>query len=242
VTQATRKALWDELRDTGYVFTKHYRDYSEQELADLVAERRRPVQAPQTEQAPDQARIHLEAEIEQLRATPPETQAGKSMNRHEGFTKPIRIDEAGRLWYQDEIRKPDYAKPRERRVLRYIDPGVKTVVRKDQNGSIVESFEVPGDEQREAEAKIMLPSYQIGCYRDPALLGEFFKIHVYNNKEVFDLFDVQAYFGGPRAVPASVKRDYADTVLGYDIQSVIQAIDDIYRQKLKDGEIKKVDA
>ena len=48
--------------------------------------------------------------------------AGQRLNTHTG-DEPLRIDENGLVWYQEEVRKPAYPKPRGRRVLRYNDPG-----------------------------------------------------------------------------------------------------------------------
>jgi hypothetical protein len=243
VTQENRKALWDELKEGGFTFTKHYRDYSEAELHDNVeqlrarnlARARTAAEDPESELT--QAEIHFQADLDALLTTPADTVPGLRTNTH-GDEKPLRIDETGKIWYRDYIPKPGYAKERGKRHITYTDPGVKTVHVRDANDSIVESFEMPGDSKRESRATIALPAYQIGCYRDPAVLGEFFKIHVYGDKQVFDLFDVQRYFGCPRQVPPVVKRDYADTMLGYDIDSVLQAINDEYREKVLRGEIK----
>ena len=138
----------------------------------------------------------------------------------------------------DEVRKPGYPKPRGRIVREYIDSGVKTVEIKDQNGSVVERYEMPGEERTRSQVKITAPSYQVGVYRDPAVLGEFFKIHTYNGAAGFDFFDVEKYWGGPRMVPQTCKRIYVSTTLCYDIDSVIQAINDEYREKVLRGEIK----
>jgi hypothetical protein len=236
MTQQERKGLWDALLAEGWSPTKHYREHSVQELQDqLVAVRAAKAQT-KTETSDDSAAYRIEAEIDALREVQPDTVPGLRLNTH-GEDKPLRIDADGKIWYKDEIGKPATPVERGKRILDYVDPGVKTVHVRDSNGSVVESFEMPGDQKRIAQAKVSLPAYQTGLYRDPALLGEFFRIHVYRGKQVFDLFDVQKYFGGPRAVPATCKRDYTDTVLGYDIESVLQAIQDEYREKLKNGEL-----
>lgn len=236
MTQQERKGLWDALLAEGWSPTKHYREHSVQELQDqLVAVRAAKAQT-KTETSDDSAAYRIEAEIDALREVPADTVPGIRLNTH-GEEKPLRIDADGKIWYKDEIGKPATPTERGKRILDYVDPGVKTVHVRDSNGSIVESFEMPGEQKRIAQAKVSLPAYQTGLYRDPALLGEFFKIHTYRGKQVFDLFDVQRYFGGPRAVPQVCKRDYTDTVLGYDIESVLQAIQDEYREKLKNGEL-----
>jgi hypothetical protein len=142
--------------------------------------------------------------------------------------EPIRTDpETGRIWYQEEVTKPSFAKPRGRRVLRYNDPGVKKVT--TQNGDYVEEFEVAGTESRSAEIRITLPSYQVGIYKDPRFP---FKVVCYNGSEGFDFFEVNNFYGGPERVPWSVKRKYVENVLCYDIRSVIQAIEDEDRERM----------
>ena len=137
----------------------------------------------------------------------------------------LRVDELGRQWFQEEVRKPAYPKPRGRRVLKYVETGTRkeTV----HNGEYVETFEVAGAEPgRPAEVKITMPSYQVGIYRDPRFP---FKIHCYNDKEGFDLYDVQDFYGGSELVPATVKRVYIENDLCYDIRSVVRAISDEHR-------------
>ena len=248
MTQLERKALWDQLKEAGFTFTKHYRDYSVPELINALntlraeqaqqraARARTVADNPEDEVSLSQDDIYFQADLDALREVPADTVPGIRLNTH-GEEKPLRIDADGKIWYKDEIGKPATPTERGKRILDYVDPGVKTVHVRDSNGSIVESFEMPGEQKRIAQAKVSLPAYQTGLYRDPALLGEFFKIHTYRGKQVFDLFDVQRYFGGPRAVPQVCKRDYTDTVLGYDIESVLQAIQDEYREKLKNGEL-----
>lgn len=145
----------------------------------------------------------------------------------------IRVDEQGRKWHQEEVRKPAYPKPRGRRVLKYMDTGVKTET--VQSGEYVETFEVAGDQaQRPAEVKITLPSYQVGIYTDPRFP---FKIHCYDGREGFDLSDVEAYYGGNELVPDSIKRVYVENDLCYDIRSVIRTIQAEHRHLQLTGRI-----
>src|SRR5690606_38416308 len=107
----------------------------------------------------------------------PDTVAGLRTNTH-GPDDPIRVDENGLIWYQDEVRKAAFPKPRGRRVLKYNDPGVKTVT--VRNGEYLETFEMPGEGVgRPSEARITLPSYQVGIYKDPKLP---FKIVTYDGQ------------------------------------------------------------
>lgn len=141
----------------------------------------------------------------------------------------IEIDQYGNKWYQKEVRKPSYPKPRGRRVLRYEDPGVRT----DQVkvGEYTEGFEVAGDPKnaRPAEIKITLPSYQTGIYKAPNLP---FKIHTYQGVRGFDLYDVQNYYGGADLVPSTIKKRYVATDLCYDITSTIRTIENEYRERV----------
>jgi hypothetical protein len=147
--------------------------------------------------------------------------AGQRMNTQaEG--EPLRIDEQGLVWYVEEISKPAFPKPRGRRVLTYLETGVKQVTSERDNAGYVETFEVAGDEQaRTAEVKVTLPSFQVGKYKDPRYP---FLIHVYNNNRGFDLHEVETYYGGAELVPKEVKRMYVENVLCYDMRTVVREI------------------
>ena len=159
------------------------------------------------------------------RSADPNEMPGQRLNT-QPEDEPIRIDEMGRAWYQEEVRKPSYPKPRGRRVLKYMERGVKTET--VQNGEYVETFEVAGvGAAHPAEVKITLPSYQVGIYRDPRFP---FKIHCYGDREGFDLFQVQEFYGGAELVPEVCKRIYVENDLCYDIRSVVRAIQTEHRQ------------
>ena len=146
----------------------------------------------------------------------------------------LRIDELGRQWFQEEVRKPAFPKPRGRRILKYIETGVRKVT--NQAGEYVEEFEIAGnDPGRPAEVKITLPSYQVGIYRDPRFP---FKVHCYDGREGFDFFEVNDFYGGSELVPDIVKRVYVENELCYDIRSVVRAINEEHRQLLLSGRIK----
>lgn len=155
----------------------------------------------------------------------PNEMPGQRLNT-QAEDEPIRVDEEGRLWFQEEVRKPAYPKPRGRRVLKYLDTGVqKQTV---QNGEYIETFEVAGQgPARSSEVKITLPSYQVGIYKDPRFP---FRIHCYGDREGFDFFEVNDYYGGAELVPDMCKRIYIENDLCYDIRSVIRAIQNEYRQ------------
>lgn len=148
--------------------------------------------------------------------------------------EPIRVDSDGLIWYQDEVRKPSMPTPRGRRVVKYNDPGVKSVTVPTGNGQ-TETFEMPGDDKRSMEARVTLPSYQVGIYRDPRM--PMFRIHVYNEVRGFDLFDVIGFYGGSRElVPPEIEQVYVENSLCYDIRTTIRAIQAEYRERDLRGE------
>lgn len=162
----------------------------------------------------------------------PNEHAGVTLNSHAGG-QVLEVDEYGNQWFQKEVAKPAFPKPRGRRVLRYQDPGVT----KEQIkvGEYVEEFEVAGDgsNSRPAEIKVTLPSYQTGIYKPPNMP---FRVHTYQGARGFNLFDVQEFYGGVDLVPAEIKRCYVSTDLCYDISSTIRAIENEYRERvLKSG-------
>lgn len=57
-----------------------------------------------------------------------------------------------------------------------------------------------------------------------------FKTICYNGNEGFDLVDIQNYWGGAELVPEWVKRKYVENVLCYDMRSVIREIESEFRQ------------
>lgn len=209
---------------------KHYRDYTTQELNDLLVEAGVDIEASlavmhEDEPAPAE-------ELPPLRLPDPNEMPSQRLNTKTD-DEVIRVDEQGRQWLQEEVRKPAYPKPRGRRVLKYLETGTK--VETIQSGEYVESFEVAGEEAgRPAEVKITLPSYQVGTYRDPRFP---FKVHCYDGREGFDLADVELFYGGPELIPATVKRVYVENVLCYDIRSVIRTITAEHRQLQLSGRI-----
>lgn len=147
--------------------------------------------------------------------------------------EPIRVDEQGRVWYQEEVLKPAVPRPRGRRVLQYVDRGTRTET--VQVGEYTESFEVAGDGPgRTSEIKITLPSYQVGIYRDPRFP---FKVHTYAGAEGFDLFEVRDYYGGAELVPGEIKMVYVSNSLCYDIRTTVRAIEAEYRRLQLSGKV-----
>lgn len=162
----------------------------------------------------------------------PSEMAGERLNS-QPKDEPIRTDDEGRVWFQEEIRKPAYPKPRGRRVLTYMESGVEE--QSVRSGDYVETFEIAGTgPQRTAEVKITLPSYQVGIYKDPRFP---FRVHVYNGLQGFDLFEVQEFYGGAELVPQEAKRVYVENVLCYDIRTTVRAIETEYRQLQLAGKV-----
>jgi hypothetical protein len=78
------------------------------------------------------------------------------------------------------------------------------------------------------EARITMPSYQVGIYIDPRF--KHFKIHTYQGNNGFDLHDVHDFFGGAELVPEDIKRIYVENDLCYDIRSVVRSISSEFRR------------
>lgn len=238
MSQGDKSRFYQELKDAGYPFSKHYREYSTEELMDLITELR---------QTPDyQAPVFEDTVYEEPLVTIEPLAQGQSGGRfvvvdghripvtypvENDYARiaplgsndkiPIRVDpDTNHVWYREEVKKPAFPKPRVRRKLAYVETGVKqqTV----QNGQYIETFEVAGDEQRTSEVKITMPSYQVGIYRDPRFP---FRIHTYNGNQGFDYAEVNQYYGGSDMVPPSVKRAYVGNDLVYDIRSVVRTIE-----------------
>ena len=151
--------------------------------------------------------------------------AGMTFNTHkEG--QPVRVDNEGRVWFQDEVMKPAIPKRRMVRKIRYTDTGVKTVERRTEDGHLDERFEVSGDRQTEMEVTVTLPSWQVGIYKDPRLP---FRVHVYNGVRGLSWYDVVKHYGGMDFVPSSIKRLYVGQDLCFDIRSTQDQMMQEYR-------------
>lgn len=265
MSQSEKSAYFQALKAAGVEFSKHYREYTTDELklnhdALVAAGAIAPVPPQVAPEPVHEAPVDSEAAAffgfeapepvvetglnahglaarenpaPPLRGPDPDEMAGQRLNTHTEDDV-LRIDELGRQWLQEEVLKPAFPKPRGRRVLKYMDPGVKTET--VTNGQFQETFEIPGDpaNARPSEVKITLPSYQVGIYKDPRFP---FKVVTYNGNTGFDFFDVQRFYGGSELVPAEIKRKYVENVLCYDIRTVIRAIESEYRQRQLTGQI-----
>lgn len=257
MSQGDKAQYWQALKGLGVEFERHYRDYTTKELEDAYAAYVAAGQAPPIAEAPVQEPVPPTAGKpstpadhmvppppgQQDTARPaasapvarrdPDEMAGMRQNTHDELT-PLRTDpDTGYIWYQEEVQKPGYAKPRGRRLLKYRDSGFKT--ERATSGEYTEEFEVAGDQRRESEARITLPSYQVGIYVDPRF--PMFKIHVYGDQTGFDLFDVENYFGGPEHVPDEVKRTYVESSLCYDVRTTVRWIEAEFRRLQLAGKV-----
>lgn len=260
MSQQEKSELFRQLKAAGVEFSKHYRDYTTEELrtAWSAYEQRMAAQQPadpiEGEEADPEALAFFGQQPPGERAQAagaarmpepttaqvavadkdPHEMPGQRLNQSVEL-EPIRTDEQGRIWFQEEVLKPAFPKPRGRRVLQYMDGGVETRTTTDKHG-FVETFEVAGvKNRRPAEVKITLPSYQVGIYKDPRFP---FKVHTYNGNQGFDLFEVQNYYGGSELVPETVKKVYVENVLCYDIRTVVRAIQTEFRQLQLQGKVK----
>lgn len=247
MSQSEKSSYWKALKEAGVQFDRHYREYTTEELkhsyetlqaATTQEPAPEPAPAPAAPRGnmPPKAPRHMPRDegpqnpIPRRQADPNEL-PGQRLNSKEQ-DEPIRIDEQGLVWYQEEVRKPASPKPRGRRVLKYMDPGV----RRDAvtTGEYTETFEVAGGAQVPSEVKITLPSYQVGIYKDPRLP---FKIHIYNGNRGFNRHEVEKYYGGRDLVPEEVKSLYVENVLCYDIRSTVRAIESEYRRLQLQGKV-----
>lgn len=246
MSNVERGAYYRELKAAGMTFERSFQAYTEDELkAMLDAYRAAAGQPSVDEEPPEEIAVRMAERLAEKPAPAPkpapprpapqpvhvpkiagEELPGARLNTR-AEDEPIEVDENGLIWYQKEVRKPGYAKPRGRRILRYKDPGTK--VNTVQDGQFTESFEVAGDRQIPAEVKITLPSYQVGIYKDPRMP---FRIHIYNEQRGFDYFEVNDYYGGEERVPWGIKKIYISNVLCYDIRTVVLAIEEEYRRNV----------
>lgn len=169
---------------------------------------------------------HLAEELGVPLEDRPEDRAGLNFNTHEEFD-PIRVDSQGMVWFQDEVIKPAIPKSRARRVINYKDPGVKEISKYYSDGRLDETFEVAGDEARDMQIKVTLPSWQVGIYKDRRLP---FRVHIYNGIRGFSWRDVVIHYGGMDLVPSAIKRIYVGNDLCFDIKSTRDQMDREYQQ------------
>jgi len=154
--------------------------------------------------------------------------AGMTFNTH-GPDDPLRVDSRCRIWFRDEVMKPAIPKRRMIRKVKAMSANVETIKTYRPDGGLDETFEIAGDDQREIEVRISMPSSQVGVYVDPRMP---FKIHTYGGRRAFDYEEVMDYWGGRELVPSTVKTIYIDIDLCYTIDSVRDTIEREYRERV----------
>jgi hypothetical protein len=220
--QNEKSAYYQALKAAGAEFGKPYNQYTVAELKEAFAQLPPEAQSALQLEAPKTTGPSIKLPVA---PKDPTEMAGVRQNT-KAHDEPIRVDpETGFIWFQEEVLKKGYAAPRGRRVLKYTDPGV--VKESAKMGEYVEEFEVAGSQRRAAEARITLPSYQVGIYKDPR---HPFKTYTYNGVSGFSLFEVEEFYQGADRVPKDVKRIYVGNALCYDIRSVVRNIEEEYRR------------
>lgn len=233
------KSFWfNKLKEAGWVPEQHYRMYSTSELVAAYSYMVEQGAAEPAEYGPPGDETVGQQELPGMPEPldPPTQKAAQSQQEPPLPQDVIRVDEEGRQWLQEEVKKPAFPKPRGRRVLRYQDPGVRK--QRVTVGDYTEEFEVAGDPKnsRPSEIKITLPSFQVGRYRDPRFP---FTVVTYNGNIGFDRKEVEKFYGGADMVPPVAKRIYVENVLCYDVRSVIRAIQEEERQLILSGHINR---
>lgn len=210
MAQAERSRLYHQLKEAGFQPTKHFRHYS---LEELEHEWRR-MQTKQAVPAPQHA--------------DPTEQPTQRRGQED---TPIRTDEHGRIWYQEEVRKKTTAAKRAYRVHREIGSNVKTI-KIDSGDGYTETIEVPGDERKPLEVKVGLPTWQHGIYKSPQFP---WRIACCRGKQGFVREDIEDFFGGPDVLPESITKVYVGSKICYDIRSVTTAVQREYNMLQRKG-------
>ena len=158
MSQEDKSRYYQALKAEGVEFTKHYREYSTEELAAAYQQ----LQANKTPEQPtagdeDEAPASFFGFAEPtpepeppkrereapVRAADPTEMAGQRQNQL-AEDEPLRTDpETGFIWYQEEVRKPAAPKPRGRRVLQYTDTGSSTETARSTRSCAVTAAEMP---------------------------------------------------------------------------------------------------
>jgi hypothetical protein len=210
-----RSELWQALKAANYPFTKKYNEYTGEELKQIYNDL-----------------LEQQAAKTGVRGAAKDKDELPTQRRSDELT-PIRTDENGRVWYQEEIQKSTIAKSRGYRVFREIGTGVKTVTI-DSDDGYTETIEVPDGSKKPLEVKVGIPTWQVGIYKDPQFP---FRVVEYRTARGFLRQDVEEYFGGPDVLPEKVESIYVGNLLAYPIREVIVAIQREFNQLQKKGSV-----
>lgn len=222
---ATKPELWQQLKDAGITPDLHYRDYTAEKLQSILDLNSEFMSEEKTTTAAEPR----PKSGTPMSSTPLSQTAGIHVNTHGDGEIPLREDpETGRVWYREEVRKPSGPQRRTRRVIQF--QNASTVMQEHKLGdNTTESFEIPGEFTGTSEARISLPSYQVGLYKDP---NDPFRTHIYDERVGFDFHEVNEYYGGAERVPHTIKRIYVSNELCYDVYTVHAAINQEYRERV----------
>jgi len=210
-----RSELWQVLKSIDYPFTKKYNEYTVEELKAIYNQLL-------AEQAAKTGIAGAEKDKNEL----------PTQRRHEELA-PIRTDERGRVWFQEEIQKSSLAKSRGYRIFREIGTGTKSVTI-DSGDGYTETIEVPDGSKKPLEVKVGIPTWQVGIYKDPQFP---FRIVEYRSNRGFMRQDVEEFFGGPDVLPEGIDTHYVGNLICYPIREVITAIQREYNQLQKRGSV-----
>lgn len=205
MSQSERGELYRQLKDAGYTFSKHFREYTLQELKSIYSQQA--------------AEVHRRTGVELAQQDPSEMPS----QRRGQEDLPIRSDLDGKIWFQEEIVKKGQAAPRGYRIHREMSSDTKEVTITTSEGEgYTETFEVAGENKRPMEARVGTPTWQVGKYRIPHLLP--FMVVCYREAQGYDRLEVEQFFGGPDVLPENIQTVYVGNLLCYDIRSVNIAI------------------
>lgn len=211
-----RGELYRALKEAGYPLTKPYQNYT---LAELKLEYAKAldIQAARTGVAggrKDENELPTQRRADEL--------------------TPIRTDEQGRVWFQEEIQKSTLARPRGYRVHREVGSGVKKITLPPDAEGFTEEIEISDGTRKPLEVRVGIPTWQVGIYKEPNMP---FRTVVYRDARGFYREDVEKFFGGPDVLPEGVEAIYVGNLLCYPIRETVVAITREYNQLEKKGSV-----
>lgn len=251
-----RGLLYNELREQGWEPERPYREYTVEQLMEIKAERdAHPLitvgagdqfgslgSALMADFNADGFEDGVKEEDHTVRATSPQPQEvherrpspvlkkgnpAREEKTPDGLPEgAIRADDAGRIWFREEI-GPEIAKNRRlRKRITQVVPE-KVEVKQIHSGDYIETIEVMGEGTRNLDAFITMPPTQTGIYLDPRFP---FKVFTYNGSLGFSYGDVNDFYSGVEFVPSTIKKKFVGNMMAYDIKSVISTIERKYRE------------
>lgn len=265
MSQTEKAAYYQALKDAGVEATKHYRDYSTEELKEAHAHLTASFLAAGEILPP----VVIPEPKAKATATPPRTDPELPFTVEGGYD-PLPPQGDATVGYSPP--RAAQADPNEMpgqrlntteadEVIRVDDEGrhwlqeevLKPAVPRPRgrrvlmyqntgiekktivSGDYSESFEVAGQGQGTSE--------QIKITLPSYQVGIYrdrrfpFKVITYAGQQGFELFEVRDYYGGAELVPSDVKLMYVSNTLCYDIRTTIRAIEAEYRRLQLSGRV-----